>query len=142
MSDISDTVSSDAHSGGCLCGAIRYRIRGAPTSSAHCHCRSCRKAAGAGFVTWAGMDEKNFSVTQGHVAVCESSPGVSRGFCGQCGSALTYAAKKWAGEIYVTAATLDEPGAVTPTAHVYVEEKLPWVRLDDGLPQHQRFPGD
>ncbi len=39
--------------GGCLCGVVRYRIALPPLWVAHCHCSICRRAQGAGFVTWA-----------------------------------------------------------------------------------------
>lgn len=128
------------HEGGCLCGAVRYRLRGAPDWSSHCHCRSCQRATGAAFATWAGAKESRFEVTRGRLAVCASSPGVSRGFCDRCGSSLTYVGEGWPGQIGVLAATLDDPGIVTPTAHVYLEDKLRWVRIDDDLTRHQRFP--
>jgi hypothetical protein len=86
------------------------------------------------------VKEENFEVTHGRLAFCASSPGVSRGFCGQCGSSLTYAGEGWPGQISILVATLDEPGIATPTANVYVEHKLPWVRLDDDLTRYERFP--
>ena len=136
------TETSEEHHGGCLCGAVRYTLRTAPDWASHCHCRSCQKATGAGFATWAGVKEENFEVTHGRLAIWVSSPGVQRGFCDRCGSSLTYAGEGWPGEIAVLAATLDEPGIATPTAHVYVEHKLPWVRLDDDLTKYERFPDD
>ena len=136
------TDTSEEHQGGCLCGAVRYTLRSAPDWSAHCHCRSCQKATGAGFATWVGVKEENFEVSHGRLAIWVSSPGVQRGFCDQCGSSLTYVGDRWPGQVSVLAATLDEPGIATPTAHVYVEHKLPWVRLDDDLTKYKRFPGD
>jgi hypothetical protein len=131
---------SEDHPGGCLCGAVRYRLRGAPDWSAHCHCRSCQKATGAAFTTWVGVKEDNFEVSKGQITVCNSSPGVERGFCGKCGTSLTYVAReRWPGQISVLAPTLDDPNIATPTVHVYVEHKLPWVKLHDGLPTHEQF---
>jgi len=136
------TDTSEEHQGGCLCGAVRYTLRSAPDWSAHCHCRSCQKATGAGFATWVGVKEENFEVSHGRLAICVSSPGVQRGFCDRCGSSLTYVGDRWPGQVSVLAATLDEPGIAAPTAHVYVEHKLPWVRLDDDLTKYKRFPDD
>ena len=136
------TDTSEEHQGGCLCGAVRYTLRGAPEYAAHCHCRSCQKAIGADFATWVGVKEENFEVSHGRLAICVSSPGVQRGFCDRCGSSLTYVGDRWPGQVSVLAATLDEPGIATPTVHVYVEHKLPWVRLDDDLTKYKRFPGD
>lgn len=132
--------TSTVHQGGCLCGALRYTLRGEPDWSAHCHCRSCQRAIGAAFATWVGLKKENFEVTNGQISVCNTSPGVERGFCGRCGTSLTYVAEEgWPGQISVLAPTLDDPGIASPTAHVYVEHQLPWVKLDDGLPRSEQF---
>ena len=123
-----------------MCGEIRYLIHGNPDWSAHCHCRSCQKATGAAFTTWAGLETKNFEVLKGKIAICATSPGVERGFCSHCGTSLTYVAEEgWPGQISVLAPTLDNPEIVTPASHVFVDDQLPWVKLDDGLPRKNQF---
>lgn len=133
------TDTSDIHEGGCLCGAVRYALRGAPTYSAHCHCRSCQRAVGAGFATWSGVKAENFEVTKGQITIYESSPGVRRGFCHKCGSSLTYTGDDWT-DTGVLSATLDDPGVAKPTTNVYLEHQLPWVVLDETLRKYDRFP--
>ncbi|MGI9318565.1 MAG: GFA family protein [bacterium] len=128
------------HNGGCFCGAVRYTLTGPPDWSSHCHCRSCQKAVGAAFTTWVGAKSENFKVTKGRITKC-AWPGVERGFCGQCGTSLTYVAEEgWPGQVGILAPTLDDPEIASPGAHVYVEDQQPWVKLDDGLPVHQQFP--
>lgn len=130
----------EIHEGGCLCGAVRYALHGAPEWSAHCHCRSCQKATGAAFTTWVGLKTENFQVTKGEITVCNTSPGVERGFCGRCGTSLTYVAEEgWPGQVSILAPTLDDPGIASPTAHVNVEHQLAWVKLSDGLPKREQF---
>ena len=131
--------SSDTHEGGCLCGAVRYAIQGDFTYSGNCHCRSCQMATGAAFVTYAGFPRQSFGVDRGVVTVTGSSPGVSRCFCPHCGTSLTYESERWPGEVHILLATLDDPGAFRPQMHVNVAEKLPWISLDDGLPQKPGF---
>ena len=139
------TAAREKHGGGCLCGAVRYEITGQPLSSAHCHCRSCQRALGAGFATWCKVAAEDFAVTRGEVALCETSPSVTRGFCGRCGTSLTYDAamevegQDWSGEAWFSAASLDEPAIATPRAHVYVSERQPWIKFDDGLPTFEEF---
>lgn len=140
MTEATEKGPGADHHGGCLCGAVRYRLRGPLEYSAHCHCRSCQKAVGAAFTTWAGVKKENFEVTKGRIKVCATSPGVARGFCETCGTSLTYVAEQgWPGLVSVLAPTLDDPAAATPTAHVYVAHRIPWVRLDDGLPTFEQF---
>ena len=122
-------------SGGCLCSAVRYRAE-EPLWVAHCHCRSCRLASGAAFTTFAGFARQSLVYLIGQPALFESSPGVHRGFCARCGSPLTYQSDRWPDEVHILIATADAPEALEPQAHVYCAEKLPWIHLDDGLPQH------
>ncbi len=126
--------------GGCLCGALRYRAE-APLWVAHCHCQDCRKATGAAFATYIGFANQSFEYLSGEPATFESSPGVHRGFCARCGSSLSYRSKRWPDEVHIMAATVDTPEALEPQGHVYCSEKLSWIHLDDGLPQHLTTPG-
>jgi hypothetical protein len=41
----------EALSGGCMCGAVRYKISGAPIASGLCHCNRCRPQSGSAFST-------------------------------------------------------------------------------------------
>jgi hypothetical protein len=137
--------AAEKHEGGCLCGAVRYEILGTPEWSAHCHCRSCQKALGAAFATWCKVKGDNFKMTKGQIKLCETSPGVKRGFCGTCGTSLTYYAKQevggqnWQGDAWFAAASLDDPAIAEPKTHVYVSNQQPWIKLDDGLPTFPEF---
>jgi hypothetical protein len=82
---------------------------------------------------------ENFEISAGELAVWNSSSGVERGFCAQCGSSLTYVGEQWPGLVSILAPTLDNPAIATPTIHVYTEHQLPWVKLGDGLPTSVRF---
>jgi len=126
---------SEIHVGGCLCGAVRYRLSAPVGNLCYCHCHSCRRAVGAAFVAWGTVPRERFALTRGTLTIARTSASVERGFCGECGSSLTYAHEGRAGEIDVTLATLDEPERLPPERHIWVRDKLPWVHLDDGLPQ-------
>lgn len=130
----------EKHEGGCLCTNVRYEIKGSPDFAAHCHCRSCQLASGAGFATWVGLKTAQLEVTKGSIKICETSPGVERGFCAACGTSLTYANEgEWPGAIHILAVTLDDPAFVKPTAHVFTSHQQPWIKLDDGLPTSEEF---
>ena len=131
---------TETQAGGCMCGKIRYAITGPLEFSAHCHCRSCQMGSGAGFATWAGMKPSSFDVTKGSIKTCETSPGVERGFCENCGTSLTYVNESgFPGIISVLAVTLDDPSFVQPTSHVFTSHQQPWVKLNDGLPTTAEF---
>ncbi len=107
--------------GGCMCGSVRYELIEAPISVIHCHCQSCRRHTGAAVVTLVGMKKDQVKFTQGERAIFESSPGVGRGFCSQCGTPLT-----WEGNgdelgplIEIHIGTLDDPSALVPMIHIH-----------------------
>ena len=121
--------------GGCACGAIRYRVSGTPIVVSHCHCHDCRRASGAPFVTWMTLFSSDFSFTDGTPKVYRSSPDVSRAFCGDCGTALTYRHDDHPEEIDITAASLDDPTRITPEDHIWTASMLPWLSFSDNLPR-------
>ena len=135
---MSDTVVT----GGCACGAVRYRIAGAPLASATCQCRSCRRASAAPIVPWLRVEEARFAITAGTAVAHASSPDVTRTFCGRCGTPLTYRKAGHDGEIDVTTCSLDDPDAFPPIAHLWTSHKLGWVALADGLPCLPEDPPD
>jgi hypothetical protein len=125
------------HEGGCLCGAVRYRAVGEPSSATLCHCNSCRRAAGAPVVAWVTFPKSGFRFAAGGPMAYQSSPGVTRTFCGTCGTPLTYAHAHLPAGIDVTTCSLDDPEAIVPTDHIWTSDKLSWVQVNDHLP---RFP--
>ena len=122
--------------GGCLCGAVRYRVEGEPLSSGICHCETCRWAASAPSLPFAVFPADRFAITKGQPAKFHSSPRVTRSFCGLCGSPLTYDNADEPDTIDVMTCSLDAPDAFPPTHHVWVSEKIAWETIADGLPTH------
>ena len=126
------------HGGGCLCGAVRYEVRGEPESSSICHCLSCRKASGAQAVAWLTFGRDRFSLLAGEPVAYRSSERVVRTHCGACGTSLTYAHDEDEGYLDVTTASLDTPEAFPPTHHTWVEYTVGWDDADGGLPRFQK----
>ena len=123
--------------GGCLCGKIRYRVSG-DCGVTHCHCIHCRKLGGAAFVTWVEAKRSNFDWLQDRPTEFSPRPGITRSFCAQCGSPLTYQNRESEDSIDVTAGSLDDPSGLEPDDHVWCDRKLPWVQIEDGLPRFGR----
>ena len=132
--------------GSCLCGAVRFRGVLPPKWVAHCHCSMCRRAQGAGFVTWVGTDEKRFVVESGAEVLrrYQSSAEGSRSFCGRCGSPLFFESARWPGELHITLASIDPAVAATlqPQGHVHWSQRVPWIGdIHDGLSRHAESGG-
>jgi hypothetical protein len=88
-------------------------------------------------VTWASFARDRFRFTHGQPQEFVRD-GRRRGFCARCGTSLTFLLNAEADQIDVTVSSFDRPEAVWPTAHTWVEDRLPWIRLADGLPAHAR----
>ncbi len=121
--------------GGCLCGAIRYRASQAPQWASYCHCGMCRKVSGAPFMGFVEFLAGTLQWTQGQPGQYRSSEGVIRRFCSNCGSSLTFEAD---GMVFISLGSLDFPEHVVVERHCYSKDRLPGIALADGLPQ---FPG-
>jgi len=124
--------------GGCLCGQVRYRITGAPLATSLCHCRSCRRAAGAPAVAWVVVRRDELVFDHGSPTVFRSSPEVERTFCPRCGTPLTYRRDDSSGSIDVQTATLDAPDAFPPTREIWLEHRISWMVTNDQLAQYPR----
>ena len=126
--------------GGCLCGAVRYEAGGEAYNVTHCHCTDCRRSSGAAFVTWASFRREDFRITKGQPKEL-SWAGRKRLFCAQCGTPLVFMTGPDAEEVDVTVCSFDDPSVVTPADHTWVEDRIPWVQVEDGLPRYGRGRG-
>ena len=103
-------MSEQRHTGGCLCGAVRFEVAGPPKWTGYCHCRSCRKHTGAPVSAFAGYEREKVTVTGEAFARFASSPGVQRGFCSRCGSTLSYEGERWPTEFHVHVGAFEKGG--------------------------------
>ena len=127
-----------AVTGGCLCGAVRYRVEGEPINSRVCHCRLCQKAVGAPFNARILYRREDVAL-EGRYATAHSSPDLLRGFCPACGTSV-FTQRPSAGTTSVTAGSLDDPGVFRPASHIWISSKQPWLVIADGLPQYEEMP--
>jgi len=129
---------ADKVTGRCFCGAIRFKVEGPEKFACYCYCESCQRAAGAPVVAWATYSRDSFHVTQGAMHWHRSSPGVTRGICNTCGSSVTYENENRPGEIDLSLNCLDDPTIPVLRAHIWTEDKQPWMSISDDLPVHEQ----
>jgi hypothetical protein len=129
------TVSSaPPRAGGCLCGGVRYEVRGTLRPVIMCHCTQCRRVTGH-FMAATAARLADFHLTAREpLRWYQSSPQAQRGFCANCGSTLFW---KDAGRDYVsiTAGTLDDSSGLSVAGHIFVDDKGAYYEIDDGAPQ-------
>jgi hypothetical protein len=119
------------YSGGCQCGAVRFHVEGPLGDASICHCRMCQKAAGNFYLPLVSVRGAKLTWTRGEPKKFQSSSHSMRGFCGDCGTPLTFEAPDG---VALTIAAFDEPGSIAPTIQWGTEAKLPYVDAVPSLP--------
>lgn len=131
-----------AMTGGCQCGAVRYRLRRPPRKVSVCFCRMCQKAVGGYFGAFASSTVADVEWTRGRLAIFASSEVAERGFCRDCGTPLSFSYPA-NGTLSVSAGSLDDPAALPPTIAYGTEGRAPWfdrlcrlegTRTEDDIP--------
>ena len=128
---------NDVATGRCLCGNLQFEVRGRRLWVAHCHCDSCRRNTGSAVATFVGYRKEQLTYTRGERTIYQSSPGVQRGFCADCGTPMTYEADRCSDEVHLYVSTLDEPGEFRPQLHVFIAERISWMEIEDDLPRYE-----
>ncbi|PYE35869.1 hypothetical protein C8J35_102251 [Rhizobium sp. PP-F2F-G38] len=126
-------MTMDVHFGGCQCGAVRFRVEGTLDDASVCHCRMCQKAFGAYYAPLVSVRGLDFRWTRGERKSFRSSNVVSRGFCGDCGTPLTYEAPDG---MAIAAGAFDDPSAFVPSTQFGTEAKIAFVDHLHELPGH------
>ena len=125
MSASEETVRT----GGCLCGAVRYTVRGEPFHVGRCHCGDCRKESGSAFSIYGQWPREDFELT-GELAEYDG-----RGFCPRCGSRVACLEDE---AVEVRIGSLDDaPFGLRPEAEIWIKRREPWMAPVEGASQHQ-----
>ncbi len=122
--------------GGCLCGAVRFRLHGTLGAPVACHCRMCRRQSGH---YWASGNLAKADLElldpEAQLRWYASSAKVRRGFCGRCGSVLFWEplARDWTS---VAMGALDGATGLRLQRHIFVAEQGDYYDIADGIPQN------
>lgn len=129
--------------GSCLCGAVEYEIDQLDMPISHCHCRTCRKAHAAAFVSTAGVMREHFRWIKGEEKLTsfKTLPEKHSYFCSICGSHLI-AERPAQPHVIVRVATLDDDPGVKPAMHIWCSHDVPWLQDEADNPRYQEWqPG-
>jgi hypothetical protein len=135
---------SEPYTGGCACGAIRYRISDEPVFQNHCQCRDCQHKSGTGHGSYLSFQSKQHVTLTGKAQhwdmVADNGNVKTSGFCSTCGSPvyLTWAAMP--DQFTIHAASLDDPSRHKPHAVTYHARRYAWDHLDPTLTKFDKMP--
>ena len=119
--------------GGCQCGAVRFRVTGELGRASICHCRMCQKAFGAFYGPLVSVQVADLVWTRGARKHFASSNKVRRGFCADCGTPLTF---EWSRKVIDLAiGAFDDPTPLKPVLQMARESALPWIAELADLPE-------
>jgi hypothetical protein len=128
--------------GGCICGAVRYRLDAAPSGTYACHCKDCQRQSGGAFAISMIVARENFAVTAGETVTfdkrADSGRIVRQHACPTCHTRLFNEPLSSPGIIVLKPGTLDDSGWARPVGAIWTESRVPWAEIDWSLPN---FPG-
>ena len=135
---------SDAYTGGCACGAVRYAIRDEPIFMNHCQCRDCQHRSGTGHGSYLTFPDRRHVTVEGQTTswevVADSGNVKTHAFCPTCGAPVHLTFKAMPALFTVHAASLDDPGRYRPQVVTYAERGHAWDHLDPALAKFDRMP--
>ena len=122
------------YAGGCLCGAVRYRLLARPLFINACHCDDCKKLSGATNLLMLLLPREDFDSRNARVERYRKRADSGREIeivrCATCGVRLWHEALSAPAQILVAAGTLDDSRWVVPTSHIWIEKAAPDTRFE------------
>jgi hypothetical protein len=136
-------MSAMKHTGGCLCGKVRFEISAAPLATRVCWCRVCQYLA-SGNATVNVVFPSNAITIEGRLtdyqSTADSGNRMHRKFCPECGTHLFSEAESRPHLIIVRNGTLDDTALLAPSATIWTNSAPEWAWIDETLPQHKGQP--
>src|SRR5919198_4443415 len=135
---------STPFSGGCACGAFRYKPAAEPMVMFHCHCRDCQRASGGPFSSYVIVPAAAFKILQGsprfHDSSSERGGKTHRGFCPDCGSPVMVKNDANPDIVAIRTASLDDPSWFNQQMDVWTSDAHAWDQMNPALPKFEKYP--
>ncbi|WP_282609295.1 GFA family protein [Pelagibius sp. Alg239-R121] len=130
--------------GGCLCGAVRFEVRGEPIVAGACYCRDCQYVSGGAAAYGMMFPADALTVKQGEMKAftlkSDSGVDVYRHFCPQCGVHLISHNGAHPQFRAIKAGVLDDPSCFESEGSIWTSSAQPWHRIDPDLPSREKNP--
>lgn len=118
--------------GGCLCGAVRYEVRGPLRDVVNCHCGQCRRISGH-YAAFADAAAEDLTITEDRgLKWYKSSDIARRAFCAECGSTLFWQPSDKR-HTAIAAGSFDEPTGLATTGNIFTADAGDYYTIDGAL---------
>ena len=124
--------------GRCYCGETRVQANNHKTIL-YCHCHDCRRSAGAPVTAFVEFSTDDVSVLGPQLKSVSINSGVTRMFCGSCGTPVAGVYDYLPGMIYVSLGLLDQADQLEPQMHAHHHSKIAWLHIDDDLERAEEY---
>jgi len=131
-------TGDDIRHGGCLCGAVRYRVKGEMRDVIACHCTQCRKQSGHYYAATQALRANLMVKGLENITDYRASDDATRSFCKICGSALFWT-MDGSEHTSILAGSLDSPTGLKLTRHIFCADTGDYYDIADEL---AHFDGD
>lgn len=128
----------EAHEGGCLCGAVRFRATQAPLRTLACHCTFCQKVTGSAYFAESMFPMNAVQFNDGEMKRYEHVSDASRKkvyvhFCSNCGTTVSLTFERWPDVRGIARGCYDDPDAVTVSSHIWTRSAQRGTALPEGV---------
>ncbi|HVW92404.1 MAG TPA: GFA family protein [Devosia sp.] len=131
--------------GGCICGAVRYRVSAPPMGVYNCHCKDCQRQSGADYSASMLVRRQDFAVVAGNPLVfdkrADSGRIVRQYACPVCHTRLYNEPLASPDVVVIKPGTLDDRSWAVPVGAIWTDSKLPWSEIDPAEPSFPGQPG-
>ncbi len=127
---------SDMREGGCLCGAVRYKIDVAEHISSNCHCTDCRRQSGAPYIAFTDVLVDKFQWIKAPKGVLKFGDTSLRRFCDGCGAFMMWESQAGDEYLSISTATIDDPSGLVPTSEIYTKSRMDGISPVEGAKQY------
>jgi hypothetical protein len=137
-------MAQEVHAtGGCLCGAVRFTVKGTPVRMAQCHCLDCQRASGAGHMsnaTFKATDVEIVGETSSYASSSDSGNTLTRHFCPTCGARLFLTSAARPEFVTLAAGAFDDSSWFAPQLVLYTKRRPPWDITTESVPNYEAGP--
>ena len=131
---------TQAHEGGCSCGAVRYRVSRAPARTSVCHCRFCQRRTGSAFSLGVFFRDEDVEFVRGERKSYEHRSDETRRwlrleFCTTCGNTVSWTVEALPGMRAIAGGTFDDPNWLELNRHVWTRSAQKWMHIPQGVEQ-------